>query len=101
MNNYYVYILSSYSRTLYIGVTNDLEKRLYKHKNKLIDGFTARYNINQLVYFESCSDINEAISREKYLKGWVRQRKIELIEETNPDWTDLAISWRDPSLHSG
>jgi len=97
MKTYYTYILSSYSRTLYVGVTNDLERRVYEHKNKLIDGFTARYNIDKLVHFESCVEIDGAIAREKELKGWLRKKKIELIEATNPNWNDLSESWRDPS----
>jgi putative endonuclease len=78
--SYYVYILASKSRRLYIGVTNDLERRLYEHKNKLADGFTKRYSIDRLVYYEEGSDILSAIEREKQLKGWLRVKKIALIE---------------------
>jgi len=87
---YYVYILASYKRgTLYIGVTSNLLGRAYQHKNKLVKGFTAKYKVHQLVYFEIFEDIYEAISREKQLKKWKRAWKIELIEKNNPDWEDL------------
>jgi putative endonuclease len=75
--------------TLYIGVSSNLKKRVYEHKNDLIDGFTKKYQMHKLVYFESTSDINAAIAREKQLKAWKRHRKIDLIEEENPDWEDL------------
>ena len=104
MKNYYVYILSNISKTLYIGVTNNLERRLYEHKNKLIDGFTKKYNLTKLVHFETTTDIRSAIYREKQLKGWLRSKKIALIEENNPGWDDLSSSWglqEDPSLRSG
>ena len=91
--SYYVYIMSNRYKTLYVGVTNDLERRVYEHKNCLTPGFTKRYNINQLVLVEETSDVNEAITREKQLKGWVRRRKIELIEAANPRWDDLAAEW--------
>lgn len=83
MKNYYLYILSNNSKTLYIGVTNDLERRLYEHKNKLIKGFTKKYNLNKLVYYEVSNDINSAIAREKQLKNWHRGWKINLIEKNN------------------
>jgi len=90
MNNYFVYILSNKKRgTIYIGVTNNLERRLYEHKNGLIDGFTKKYNIKTLVYFETTSDIHSAIEREKKLKKWNRAWKIALIEKANPEWEDL------------
>ena len=75
MASYYVYIMASERRTLYIGVTNDLQRRVYEHKSKLIPGFTAKYNVTRLVYYEEFSDIREAIAREKVLKGWKRKRK--------------------------
>jgi putative endonuclease len=93
MRDYYVYILSNASKTLYIGVTNNLERRLYEHKNKLIDGFTKKYNLTKLVYFETTTDISAAIYREKQLKGLLRSKKIILIEENNPEWDDLSVSW--------
>jgi putative endonuclease len=94
MKNYYVYILSNASKTLYIGVTNNLERRIYDHKNKLIDGFTKKYNLNKLIYYETTTDIREAIYREKQLKGWLRRKKIKLIELVNPNWDDLTFGWR-------
>jgi len=100
--SYYVYILASRSRRLYVGVTNDLERRLYEHKNKLVEGFTSKYNINRLVYFEEGSDVVAAIEREKQIKGWLREKKIALIESSNPGWNDLSEAWQkaDSSLRS-
>ena len=92
---YYVYIMASHSKTLYTGITNDLERRVYEHKNKLISGFTSKYNINKLVFFESTTNVNEAITREKQIKGWLRKKKIELIESHNPNWEDLSEDWYD------
>jgi len=98
MKNYYVYIITNkYNDVLYTGVTNSLERRIYEHKNKLIDGFSKKYNLNKLVYFEQFMDVNDALSAEKRIKGWLRQRKIDLIESLNPDWNDLS---RDSSLRS-
>jgi putative endonuclease len=93
MKNYHVYIMASKSRTLYVGVTSDLVRRVYEHKNKIVEGFTNRYNINRLVYFEETTDANAAIAREKQIKGWLRSRKIALIEEKNPTWDDLSSGW--------
>ena len=90
MNNYYVYIMTNFSKTLYTGVTNNLEKRAYEHKNKLVEGFTKKYNITKLVFFEETNDVNAAIVREKEIKGWLRKKKIALIESTNPTWKDLS-----------
>jgi putative endonuclease len=88
---YYVYILASKRNgTLYIGVTNDLERRLYEHRNNLIEGFTNKYNVHHLVYYEDVNDIQSALQREKQLKRWTRKWKIELIEKVNPEWRDLA-----------
>ncbi len=90
MKQYFVYILASKRNgTLYIGVTSDLIRRVYEHKNKLIPGFTSKYNVEMLVHFEEFSDIESAIYREKQLKKWNRKWKLELIEEGNPDWKDL------------
>jgi len=90
MKQYYVYILASKRNgTLYTGLTSDLIKRVYEHKNNLIGGFTEKYNVHNLVYFESVDDVNSAIEREKRIKKWKRGWKIELIEKTNPDWKDL------------
>ena len=90
MKTFYVYILSNHSKTLYIGVTNNLIRRVYEHKNKLIDGFTKKYNLTILVYYETTSDIFSALKREKQLKNWHRQWKINLIESVNPKWQDLS-----------
>ena len=91
---YYLYILSNkYNGTLYIGVTNDLERRMFEHKNKLIEGFTKKYSLNRLIYFETFQYINDAIKREKNMKKWKRQWKINLIEEENPNWQDLSKDW--------
>ena len=89
LKDYYVYILTNDSKTLYVGVTNNLERRIYEHKHKLRDGFTKKYNLTKLVYFEIFNDINDAIKREKQLKNWHRQWKINLIESKNKEWKDL------------
>jgi len=93
MRKYFVYILASRSKTLYIGVTGSLGKRVWEHKQKLVPGFTKRYNVDRLVYYEWTHDPNEAISREKKLKGWRRVKKVSLVEQSNPDWCDLAADW--------
>ena len=87
--------MTNKSRTLYTGVTNDLERRVYQHKQKLVPGFTTKYNITQLVYFEATQDVRAAIAREKQIKGWLRTRKIALIEAANPEWKDLSIGWHE------
>jgi putative endonuclease len=90
MKIYHIYILSNHKNgTLYIGVTSDLAKRVYEHKAHLVEGFTDKYNLNKLVYYETMDDANVAITREKQLKKWNRQWKIELIEKDNPEWRDL------------
>ena len=90
MKSYFVYILvSRRNGTLYIGITNDLIKRVYEHKQNLVDGFTKKYGVHRLVYFEETSDVGEAILREKRIKKWKRQWKIDLIEKENPEWKDL------------
>ena len=90
MNYYYVYILASKKNgTVYIGVTGDLIKRIYEHKQKSVDGFTKKYYVHNLVYYEVYRDIEEAILREKQMKKWNRQWKIKLIEKNNPEWNDL------------
>ena len=89
---YYVYLLTNKHNTvLYTGVTNDLRRRIYEHKNQLIEGFTKRYNINKLVYFEYTTDVKTAIEREKQIKGWTRKKKNDLIETMNPEWKDLSL----------
>ena len=106
MSQYYVYIMSSFRGTIYVGVTNDLTRRVYEHRHKLMDGFTKKYNVSKLVYYEDTNDIKSAIVREKQIKGWLRKKKIALIESLNPYWADLAEVWYahpspDPSLRSG
>lgn len=91
---YYVCILANKTNsTVYIGVTNDLMRRLQEHRNDMIEGFTKTYHVHKLVYYESFSDVEEAIAREKQLKGWRRARKDALIESKNPTWEDLAGDW--------
>jgi putative endonuclease len=89
----YVYILSNVSRSLYVGVTSDLERRVAEHKRKVISGFTRKYNLTLLVYYEIASDIRSAIEREKQIKGWLRVRKVALVESVNPHWLDLSAEW--------
>ena len=101
MREYYVYILTNASRTLYIGVTNDLVRRLEEHRRGLGSEFTRRYHIHQLVYYESTNSVMAAIEWEKELKSWRRSRKVELINKINPEWRDLAADWQndaDPLL---
>ena len=90
---YYVYILGSYSGTLYIGVTGNLRRRIWQHKEHEIEGFTAKYEVTRLLYFESYHEVLNAIAREKQLKGWARKKKIALIEKINPKWEDLSRNW--------
>ena len=92
MNEYYVYILTNaYSNVMYIGITNDLRRRVYEHKAGVIEGFTKKYHVHKLVYFESCHDVKDAISREKQLKNWTRAKKNQLVERMNPEWKDLSV----------
>ena len=95
-----VYIMTHIAKTLYIGVTSNLEQRIYQHKHGLIEGFTKKHGLHQLVYFEQTVDLRVAIEREKQLKGWRRARKIELIEAINPHWQDLADRWFPKPLSS-
>ena len=90
MKNCWVYILSNKSRTLYLGVTSDLQRRIFEHKHKLIDGFTKKYNLTSLVYVETFNNMRDAVQREKQLKNWHREWKKNLIESINPDWKDLT-----------
>ena len=92
-NCYYVYIMTNQSGTLYTGVTNNVVRRVYEHKHKLVAGFTSKYNITQLVYYEETSDVQAALAREKRIKGWLRERKIALIKSVNPRWMDLSAGW--------
>lgn len=94
MKRYFVYILTNVTnKVLYIGITNDIIRRTYEHKNKLIDGFTKKYNLTKLVYFEEFLNVNDAIAAEKKIKGWLRIKKIKLIESRNPEWRDLSLSF--------
>lgn len=88
---YFVYIVSSISKTIYIGVTNNLSRRIHEHKNGLLEGFTKKYRVNSLVYYESYFDIRDAIAREKELKSWRRNKKYTLIEDANPGWQELSL----------
>ena len=90
MSTYYVYIVASVSRTIYVGVTNDLARRMYEHRTNATDGFTAKYNVNRLVWFEDTEDVRAAIAREKQIKRYSRKKKMALIEAENPAWNDLA-----------
>ncbi len=94
MKTYYVYMVTNWNnKVLYTGVTNDLARRIYEHREKKVRGFTSRYNLKKLVFFESNTDINAAIAREKEIKGWVRSKKDALIATMNPDWNDLAVEY--------
>ena len=95
MSQYCVYLMASYRGTLYTGVTNDLTRRVYERRLKVVDGFTKRYNISKLVYYEDTDDVESGIAREKQIKGWRRSKKVELIEAENPKWRDLAMHWFD------
>ena len=91
MGNYYVYLMTNWNnKVMYVGVTNDLQRRVYEHRNKLLKGFTEKYNINKLVYFEETSDVTAAITREKEIKKWRREKKNALVQRVNPDWKDLS-----------
>ena len=92
--SYYVYLLSNWNnKVLYIGVTNDLERRIHEHRHKLVPGFTEKYNVRKLVYYEQTSDVISAISREKELKKWRREKKNALVNGVNPEWRDLSLDW--------
>src|SRR5262245_22086223 len=106
MRKFYVYIMTNNSRTLYTGMTNDLERRVFEHKKKLVRGFTSKYNVTKLVWFEEFDNVMQAIDGEKKIKRWRRSKKVALIETSNPGWDDLAAAWfdshpigrRDPSV---
>ncbi len=93
MRQYYVYIMANLARTLYTGVTNNLERRVRQHQEGSAPGFTARYGLTRLVYFETTSDVRAAIAREKQIKAWRRSKKVTLIESMNPNWDDLSAGW--------
>lgn len=90
---YFAYIMASKSRTLYVGVTSDLVRRTFQHKQKMHEGFSARYNCTRLVWFQRFTEVSEAIQREKEMKGWTRNKKIALIQSSNPTWEDLSEPW--------
>ncbi len=98
MRQYYIYIMASVSGVLYAGVTNNLPSRVTQHKTKSVKGFTTRYNINQLVYYETTGSIQTAIQREKQIKGWSRAKRVELINSMNPEWRDLSLDFMDPPV---
>ena len=94
MQQYYTYIMTnSKNKVMYIGVTNNIQRRIYEHKNKTADGFTKKYNVNKLVFYETANDARIAIEREKELKGWKREKKNALVESMNPEWKDLSLDW--------
>ena len=91
---YYVYLLTNWNnKVMYLGVINNLERRLYEHKNKLVKGFTEKYNVNKLVYFEETQDVTAAIAREKEIKKWRKEKKNQLVNRMNPNWKDLSSGW--------
>ena len=95
MKQYYVYIMSSLSGTLYTGMTNDLKRRVYQHTHKLIEGFTSKYDVTRLVHYEVTDSVQAAIAREKEIKAWRRSKKLDLIKSSNPTWQDLSDGWYD------
>ena len=98
---YYVYLMTNWNhRVMYVGVTNDLVRRLYEHKSKLVKGFTEKYNVDKLVYFEETNDVQSALAREKEIKKWRREKKNALVVSVNPEWKDLVEEGKDFSLRS-
>jgi len=94
--HYFVYLLTNWNnKVIYVGVTNNLLRRVYEHKNKLVEGFTKKYNLGKLVFFEETSDVVAALSREKEIKKWRREKKDNLVVSMNPDWQDLSAEWFD------
>jgi putative endonuclease len=92
--NFYVYIITNWNdEVMYIGMTNNLERRLHEHKDKLVDGFTKKYNVSKLVYYEHTTDVQAALAREKEIKKWRREKKNNLVVSMNPDWKDLSLEW--------
>ena len=99
---YYVYLLTNWNnRVIYLGVTNNLERRLYEHKNKLVKGFTEKYNVNKLVYFEETQDVTAAIAREKEIKKWRREKKNQLVNRMNPNWKEMSFRPKGETFSSG
>ena len=92
---YYVYIMTNKSGTLYTGMTNNIQRRVQQHKEKLVPGFTRRYNVTRLIYYECFTDVHAAICREKMIKGWLRSKKLDLVASINPHWCDLSAEWYD------
>lgn len=100
-HNYYVYILTNWTdEVMYIGMTNNLERRLIEHRQKKVKGFTQKYNLTKLAYYEHCHDVNAAIAREKEIKAWRREKKNRLVETLNPKWLDLSDGWFEDSSHT-
>ena len=95
MKQYYVYLMANRAKTLYVGVTSDLERRVYEHKHMVKDGFTRRYLVDRLLYYEVTADVSSAIAREKEIKGWRRSKKVALVESRNPQWQDSASDFAD------
>jgi len=95
MKTLYVYILPSKAGVLYVGVSNDIKRRVYEHKRHLVEGFTDKYEVDRLVYFETKRNPTSAIKREKQIKAWRREKKVKLIDSINPDWEDLSRDWYD------
>ena len=95
MKTYYVYIMASKTGTLYVGITNNIKRRVYEHKNSLVAGFTQRFHIDRLLYVETINDPAYAIDREKQIKRWRREKKVKLIDSVNPEWEDLSQEWYD------
>ena len=98
---YWVYIVGSLTGTLYIGMTNNIDRRIAEHKSRAFEGFALKYHCERLVYYESFDDVRKAIDREKQLKGWIRAKKIALIASINPKWQDLAEKWGAPMAFAG
>lgn len=95
MKIFYVYIMGSKTGTLYVGLTNNIKRRVYEHKQEMFEGFSKKYKTNKLLYFETIGDSLSAIAREKQIKHWRREKKVKLIDTQNPDWKDLASDWYD------
>ena len=94
--SYYVYILTNWDDSvMYVGVINNLERRLYEHRNHMVEGFTKKYNVHKLVYYEYTNDVYSALEREKQLKGWSRAKKNALVAKSNPTWSDLSTEWEN------
>jgi putative endonuclease len=94
-HQYHVYLLTNWNnKVMYVGITSDLKRRLFEHRNKSVEGVTTKYNIHKLVYYEATSDVQSPIAREKEIKKWRREKKNRLVEKINPEWRDLSAGWR-------